>query len=113
MCAVFVMAKQFLQINFNFGVSRKELESAFRPGAEPIANVPGLRWKVWLISEARKEAGAIYLFDDESSVQKYLTGKIVEAVKSNPALSNISVKQFEMLEDLTKITRGPIELIVA
>lgn len=107
------MAKQILQINFNFNVSRSELEKSFAPFATPIANAPGLIWKVWLMNEARKEAGGIYLFDNESSAEKFLAGEIVAGVKAHPALSNINVKQFGMIEDLTKVTRGPIELVQA
>ena len=107
------MTKQILQINFNFNVSESELVKGFTPLATPIANVPGLMWKIWLINEARKEAGGIYLFENESSVEKYLAGEIVAGVKAHPALSNISVKQFGILEDQTKVTRGPVELIQA
>ncbi len=107
------MAKQILEISFNFNVSRSEIENAFRPLASTFANMPGLLWKVWLMNEADKEAGGIYLFEDKSSVQKFLAGEIVAGMKKNPALSNLGVKQFEPIEDLTKITRGPLELVHA
>jgi len=32
----------------------------------------------------------------------------VDGVKSDPTLSNVSVKQFDVIEELTAITRGPI-----
>jgi hypothetical protein len=105
------MAKQILQVNFKFNISRSELENRFRAGATRWANVPGLLWKIWLMNEAEKETGGIYLFDDKSSAQKYLEGEIFAMLKNNPAVSNISVKQFETIEDLTKITHGPVELI--
>ncbi len=81
------MSPKILQINFKFSVSRTEYEQVCAQGAQPIADTPGLRWKVWLMNEAEREAGGIYLFDDAASVQAFLAGPIVAAVKSHPALS--------------------------
>ncbi len=102
------MSQTILQINFRFSVSKAQYEEAVTPAADPIADTPGLRWKVWLMNEAEKEAGGIYLFDDEASVQAFLGGPIAAAVRSNPALSSLSVKQFGVMEDLTAVTRGPV-----
>jgi hypothetical protein len=52
--------------------------------------------------------GGIYLFDDESSAQAFLEGPIAAGLGQHPAVSDISVKQFEVLGDLTTITRGPV-----
>jgi len=100
--------KKILQINLKFKVTRSELEKAFLQGAQPIANVKGLIWKVWLMNEAEKSAGGIYLFKDDASVEAFLKGEIVAGLKSNPALSNIEAKVFDILPEHTKITRGPV-----
>lgn len=102
------MSKKILQVNFRISVSRTEYERVCTQVAQPIADTPGLRWKVWLMNEREREAGGIYLFDDDASLQAYLAGPIVAAVKSNPALSNINVKQFDVMEQFTAVTRGPI-----
>jgi hypothetical protein len=107
------MTKQVLQVNFNISVSRSDFEKASAPAAAVIAKTPGLTWKVWAIDEGRKEVAGIYLFDDSSSAQKYQAGEIVAMIKSNPAFSNVTLKQFEVMEDLTKVTRGPIQLVHA
>ena len=67
--------------------------------ASEIAQVPGLRWKIWLLDEAESRGGGIYLFDDEESVRAYLEGPIVAALKSYPVLSELSVKSFSVLEE--------------
>lgn len=100
------MSQKILQINFKLSVSVDDYEQACLPAAQPIADTPGLRWKVWLIAE--HEAGGIYLFDDEASAQAFLAGPIVAAVKSNPAMSQVSAKTFDVMEGLTAITRGPV-----
>ena len=102
------MNPKVLQINFTVNNSRTELEQAWLPGAQPIAETPGLRWKIWLMNETQHEAGGIYLFDDQASLQAYLNGPIVAEIKNDPSLSNLSVKQFDVMEEHSTITRGPI-----
>jgi hypothetical protein len=104
-----IMSQKILQINFNFsGISMAELKQAWLPGAQPIADTPGLCWKIWLMNEAKSEVGGIYLFDAEASVQAFLAGPIVAEIKNDPSLSNISVKQFDIIEEHTVITHGPV-----
>lgn len=103
------MSEKILQINFKFNVSGEEYDKAVSPIAESIAAVNGLRWKVWIVNEAESEAGGIYLFDDESSVQAYLAGPIVDNIKKHPALSDISAKVFDLMDKLTTVTRGPLK----
>ena len=102
------MSKTVLQINFKFSVSPAELAEAFTPLAEPIAKVPGLRWKIWSLNEATSEFAGIYLFDDADSVQVYLEGPIIDGVTKHPALSDITAKQFGVIDEFSAITRGPV-----
>jgi hypothetical protein len=103
------MAEKILQINFKFSVTKAEFEQVALSLASEFAAVNGLRWKIWLMNEAEKEAGGIYLFDDESSLQAYLKGPLATQVMSHPALSEMSAKQFDVLHDVTAITRGPLK----
>ena len=102
------MSERILQLNFKFNVSEADYKQAVAPLADDIAAVAGLRWKVWLINEAENEAGGIYLFDNEASVNAYLESPLVAGIVSHPALSDFSVKQFDVMEEQTAITRGPI-----
>jgi hypothetical protein len=103
------MSEKILQVNLKFSISRAELEAAWLEVAQPVAEVPGLRWKVWLMNEVEHEAGGIYLFESETAAQSYLAGPIVAALKASPAVSNISAKLFDVLESHTAITRGPVK----
>ena len=103
------MSQKILQVNMKFSIPRADLEAAWLEVAQPIADVPGLRWKVWLMNEAEHEAGGIYLFESEAAAQAYLAGPIVAALKASPAVSNISAKLFDVLESHTTITRGPVK----
>jgi hypothetical protein len=103
-----IMSATVLQINFKFSVTVNELAEAFAPLAEPIAKVPGLRWKIWSLNEATSEFAGIYLFDDTETLQAYLEGPIIAQVSEHPALSDISAKQFGVIKGFSTTTRAPI-----
>ncbi|MBN1669286.1 MAG: YdhR family protein [Anaerolineales bacterium] len=102
------MSQVILQINVKINIPVSEIETAWLEVVQPIADTPGLRWKVWLKNEADREVGGIYLFNDAASVQAFLDGPIVSAMKASPAINDISVKQFRIMEAHTVITRGPV-----
>ncbi len=103
------MTPTILQVNLTFSISRTELETAWLQAAKPVSEVTGLLWKIWLINEQEHEAGGIYLFESEAAAQDYLAGPIVAALKSSPAVRDITAKLFDVLEAHTMITRGPVK----
>jgi hypothetical protein len=48
------------------------------------------------------------MFDSQASLDDYLAGPLAEAVTTHPALSNFSIKQFDIMGNITKVTRGPV-----
>jgi hypothetical protein len=92
------MSPKILQINYKFNVPSSDLAQALLPVAQPIGDTPGLRWKIWLMNETEREAGGIYLFDDEAAANAFLGGPIVAAFQANPAVSDISAKLFDVSE---------------
>ena len=96
-----------LQINFKLNVSTAEYQKICESVAQAVADVPGLRWKLWLLNEEKKEAGGIYLFQDEQALNNYLSGPIIAQVKSHPGLQDISAKRFDVMEEMTAVTHGP------
>ena len=102
------MSAKILQLNFKFNVTGDEYGQAASSLAGEFAALPGLRWKIWMINEAEREAGGIYLFDDEASAKALLEGPLAAQVMSHPALSDFSVKLFDVMEGVTATTRGPV-----
>ena len=100
------MAAKILQINYRLNGPRAEYEKENLPYAQPIADIPGLRWKVWIIDEARSEAGGIYLFDDDAAARSFVDGPIIAEMRGDPTLI---IKSFDVIADLTTITRGPVK----
>ena len=107
------MAQQILQVNFKFNVPREQYENTVSPMAQDFANVPGCLWKVWLMNEKESEAGGLYLFADEASVEKFKSSPLVASVLGHPALSDFSIKQFEVLDKVSRVTRAPLAATVA
>ena len=107
------MAEQILQVNFKFNVPRAQYENTVAPMAQDFAEVPGCLWKVWLMNEQESEAGGIYLFGDEASVENFKGSPLVASVLSHPALSDFSIKQFEVLESISRVTHAPLGAAVA
>jgi len=104
------MSERLLQINFNFSVSSDEYAQAANSLVNDFANLPGLIWKVWTLNEDQSEAGGIYMFESQTYLDEFLAGPLAKTVTTHPALSNFSVKQFTIMEDLTEKTRGPVRL---
>ena len=91
------MSQQILQVNLKFSIPRTDLETAWLDAAQPIADTPGLLWKVWLMNEAESEAGGIYLFENGAAVRSYLGGPIVadgleEALMSDTDTRETSIR---------------------
>jgi hypothetical protein len=102
------MPGTIVQINFKFDGSKDEYLKTFRQAAEPIAAAGGLRWKVWPWNDAERMGGGIYLFEDDASAQAYLEGPIIAGLDKVPGISEVSVRQFQVLDSLTAVTRGPV-----
>jgi hypothetical protein len=67
-----------------------------------------LRWKLWPLNDREKEGGGIYLFESEQALNDFLSGPLAAGVKGHPALYDFSAKTFDVMADVTSITRGPV-----
>lgn len=99
------MGVKIVQINFGFTVAVSEYQAVCAEVAKGLAEVPGLKWKAWLINEERREAGGIYLFENGNSAARYVNGPIVEALKDKPGIKRVEIKLFDLLEGPSRLTR--------
>ncbi len=102
------MTKKLLQINSRSSIPPEELREEYEGAATPISVVAGLEWKIFALNEETAEAAGIYLFKDAESLQAYLDGPIMAAMKTKPAFSDVTVKVFDIAEEATLKTRGPV-----
>lgn len=98
---------RLLQMDFPFdGPGKAEMDRTLQDLAKSIAEYPGVIWKIWTVNEDTHEAGGIYLFEDEESLNGYLRMH-TERLKGL-GVTTVNAKVFEIPEVLTRITRGPI-----
>jgi len=102
------MAQKMLVTNYNYSVSLEEYNNMTSQLGQAFAEVPGCIWKIWLVDDNKKEAGAIYLFKDENSLKAFKESPLVASVLSHPALSNFDLKERDILEEVSEITRAPL-----
>ena len=102
------MAQKILVTNYNYSVSSDEFKNMTAELAQAFADVPGCLWKIWLIDDEKKEAGAVYLFKDDASLQNFKSSPLVAAVLSHPALSNFDLKERDILKAVSEITHAPL-----
>lgn len=102
------MSQKILVTKFNFSVSPQEFKEMAKALAQPFAEVPGCQWKIWLIDEEKKEAGAVYLFTDEMAMNLFLESPLVASVLAHPALSDFELRPCNVVEEVSKITRAPL-----
>lgn len=99
--------KYLLQVDFpHDGIFGKEFSEAFVDLAEDIKKESGLIWKIWTENKETKEAGGVYLFDNESDAKRYLD-KHTKRLESF-GYSNIRAKIFNVNEPLSLITKASL-----
>ncbi|HEY9621995.1 MAG TPA: monooxygenase [Crinalium sp.] len=76
--------------------------------AHIIAEAPGLIGKIWTENPDTKEAGGVYLFKDEASMNAYLD--VHTARLKGFGIEQINVKTFQVNEPLTQITFPSLQL---
>ncbi|WP_419770096.1 MAG: monooxygenase [Candidatus Marinarcus sp.] len=99
--------KYILQVDFpHDGIFKEEFSKAFVSLAEDIKQEAGLIWKIWTENESTKEAGGIYLFDNENDAKRYLE-KHTKRLESF-GYTNIRAKIFEVNAPLSAITNASL-----
>jgi hypothetical protein len=76
--------------------------------ARSFLDVPGLIWKLWLDEPEKRQSGGIFLFETRSHAEAYAASERGRKAKNNPALSDVRLEIFDVREELSRITHGPI-----
>lgn len=104
------MTKMLLQLDFPFtGPWGETMAKELLPLAKDIAEEPGLLWKIWTENQNVGEAGGIYLFADESALERYLTKHLARLASFG--VTEYTAKRFYVSDALSEITRGPLDTI--
>ena len=94
-------------VNFNLeDISRAEYESVCNELAGAFAALPGLVSKHWLADEKNNTYGGVYIWENREAYDAFVNSELFAGVGSNPALVNISSKDFDVIEAPSRVTRG-------
>lgn len=94
-------------INFNLnGLSESDYRALCDQLAPIFAVMPGLLSKVWLADAATNTYGGVYTWENKAAMQTYMQSEIFNNVINHPQLTNITSKDFGILESPTQVTHG-------
>ena len=102
------MSRKLVELTFKLNGSGTAYEQSMVPLAERLVDVAGQQWTIWFLNDGERLAGGIYLFEDESAADTYLSGPLVDRLKHAPYCSGVTVTQFDIRDTLTEITAGPV-----
>ncbi|MBE0609592.1 MAG: YdhR family protein [Dehalococcoidia bacterium] len=74
--------------------------------APAFAAVPGLIQKVWLSDPASNTYGGVYTWTDRDAFAAFAAGDLAGAVVTHPNFSDVTIRDFAVLEAPTRVTRG-------
>lgn len=102
------MSRKVSQANYKIRGSMPEFEEGINQFIAPIANWPGLIWKIWLKNESHQECAGFYLFQSDFTVKTYLEASVVAALKNHPAVHDLSFKVLDISEEQSRATSAPV-----
>ena len=74
--------------------------------APTLAKTPGLISKVWLADSTANTYGGIYTWRDRAAFRAFAESDFAKSLLSNPNITNVSMRDFAVLEGPTRVTRG-------
>jgi hypothetical protein len=99
-----------LVVNFNLkGISEEDYLGMIEPIAPAFAGLPGLISKTWLANEETNTYGGVYVWSDRGAMEAYKQTDIYKGMQTNPHFANVTVSDFAVVENATRVTRGPAE----
>lgn len=102
------MRVQIVTYNLD-GISEGDYLDVADQLADRFSALPGLQAKLWLEHPESNTYGAIYFWDDDESMQRFLQSDLFEG--TNPEFSNLVAEDYGVLENLTRRTQPVLELL--
>lgn len=92
-------------VNFSLhGLAKSDYAKACEDLAPAFAAIDGLISKHWLANEETNVYGGVYVWKDRQSMLNFQGSEMFHSIGNNPAFTNASVTDFEILENPSKTT---------
>ena len=100
-------------INFHLkGTSEEDYRRQCEIVAPALANLPGLVSMVWLANSETNTYGGVYVWRDRQAMEDYKKTDIYKGMAANPNFEGVTISDFVVLENPTRVTRGLEEIVV-
>ena len=96
---------QIFTYNIDLPSKEEYLKNFVDPYAESISKVKGLISKVWLADFENKYA-SVYLWETKEAMEEFMNSPMVAGLAKIPFLKNLTIVQYPVVEEASKITRG-------
>jgi len=94
-------------VTFNLeNATQQDYLALCRELAPTLAKTPGLQTKYWLADPATNISGGVYIWTNRAAMDAYMAGAVAASVVAHPNLTNITSRDFGILEAPTRLTRG-------
>jgi len=101
-----------LIVNFQLNELSSEAYAAHCAQVAPVfAGLPGLIAKYWLANPVTNTYGGVYLWQDQTAMERYLTSDLCQRIAANPHFINVTMQNFAVLPEPSAITRGIVETL--
>lgn len=98
-------------VNFNLkGISEEDYRRQCEAIASAFANLPGLVSKTWLVDAETNTYGGVYVWQDRQAMEDYAKTDLYKGMLANPHFDGVTVRDFAVLENPTRATRGLTEV---
>lgn len=96
---------QIFTYNIDLPSKEEYLKNFVDPYAESISKVKGLISKVWLADFENKYA-SVYLWETKEAMEEFMNSPMVAGLAKIPFLKNLTIVEYPVVEEASKITRG-------
>ena len=99
-----------LIVNFNLGgITEEDYLGLVEPIAPAFAGLTGLVSKTWLANKETNTYGGVYVWSDHRAMEAYKSTDIYKGLQANPHFENVTITDFAVVENATRVTRGPVK----
>ncbi len=94
-------------VNFHLkNMTHEQFTATCQELAPAYAAIPGLVSKVWLSDSTANTYGGVYTWRNRAAFQAFTQSDLAKAMMTHPNFTDVSVRDFAVLEGPTGVTRG-------